>query len=252
MRTSSRTDLGALRLAARRDRAGGRAGRGGEVRRALVAALAWLTGCATGPSETPAEVTRAQIAAIEAGDEEGAAALLTPEARRRAPLWPAREALPDARSVAEVERTAVWQDGRELELVRTAHGWAIRRGVLALFRVDSAEGALSAFGRALEARDFGLVLALMPEESRRLHGPGRFEAAMTAREGAWRELGQAIAARRIAWSVRAEARAEAVVTVGGPDDRREPSARERVVVLVREDAGWKVFDVRPWSEYIAP
>ena len=123
------------------------------------------SGCASSVPMGPAAVTRAQIERLEAGDEAAAGALLTPEVRVKAPQWPARADLPSAASVVEVERTAMWAGTRELELVRMESGWAIRRGVLALFRVDSAEGALAAFGRALEARDIGLVQALMPEES---------------------------------------------------------------------------------------
>jgi len=195
----------------------------------------------------PAAVTRAQIERLEAGDEAAAGALLTPEVRVKAPQWPARADLPSAASVVEVERTAMWAGTRELELVRMESGWAIRRGVLALFRVDSAEGALAAFGRALEARDIGLVQALMPEESRRMLLPGAFEKAFSAREAAWRELGRAIGAQRVAWEARDGERAEAVVTVG-----EGRGASEQRVVLVREANGWKVFDVQPWSGYIAP
>jgi len=219
---------------------------------------------------TPTDVTRSQIERLEVGDEGAAGALLSPEARVRAPQWPARADLPTGASVVEVERTARWEgtreltrDGgqavagspgfailakaRELELVRTGSGWGIRRGVLALFAVDSADGALSAFGRALEARDIGLVLALLPEESRRLLLPGTFEDAFAAREAAWRELGRAIGAQRVTWATHDGDRAEAVVTVGdgkGTDERH--------LMLVREVTGWKVFDVQPWSGYIAP
>jgi hypothetical protein len=204
-------------------------------------------GCAGTAPLAPADVTRAQIERLTASDEAGAAALLTPKVRVKAPQWPAPADLPSAGSVAEVERTAMWAGTRELELVRMQGGWAIRRGVLALFRVDSAEGALAAFGRALEARDTGLVLALMPEESRRLLSPAAFGKAFAAREAAWRELGRAIGAQRVAWAVRDVERAEAVVTVG-----EGKAAAEQRVVLVREAGGWKVFDVQPWSGYIAP
>lgn len=220
-----------------------------------VAALAWLVGgCASTAPMGPVDVTRAQIERLTVGDEAGASALFTPDVRVKAPQWPARADLPASGSVVEVERTAMWSGGRELELVRTTNGWAIRHGVLALFRVDSAEGALAAFGRALEARDIGLVTALMPEESRKLLLPGTFEKAFASREAAWRELGRAINlangqtnGARVTWAARDGDRAEAVVTVG-----EGKGASEQRVVLVREATGWKVFDVQPWSGYIAP
>jgi len=210
--------------------------------------LGWMA-CASAGSGSPAEVTRAQIVRLAAGDEGLAGELLTPEARRKAPLWPALGELPNPTSVVEVERTAVWQGERELELVRLPSGGAIRRGALALFRADSAEGVLAAFGRALQALDFARVYALMPGESRRLHQPGELEAVLRAREPAWRALGEAIADGRVVWGARAAERAEAVVTVGealsgGRSDRR--------LALLREADGWKVFDVQPWDEYIAP
>jgi len=204
-------------------------------------------GCASIAPMGPAAVTRAQIERLAEGDEVGAGALLTPEVRVKAPQWPAGADLPTTASVVEVERTAMWTNKRELELVRTGNGWAIRRGVLALFRVDSAEGALTAFGRALEARDVGLVTALMPEESRKLLLPGTFEKAFAARETVWRELGRAIGAQRVTWAGRDGDRAEAVVVVG-----EGKGSSEQRVVLVREANGWKVFDVQPWSGYIAP
>lgn len=213
----------------------------------LVLALsAALGACASGAIATPTEVTRQQIALLAAGDEGGALALLAPDVRVRAPQWPAADALPSPGSVVEVERTAEWPGG--LELVRTDAGWVIRRGVLALFRVDSAEGALVALGRALEAKDLGLVLSLMPEESRRAMPPGALERSFSVRAAAWRALGEAIAAGQVTWAVREGDRAEAVVVVGPGG----PGGTERRVVLVREATGWKVFDVQPWTEYIAP
>ena len=225
----------------------------GCIYRMLVGCICAASGaCASGGERSPSEVTRAQIAWLEAGDEGAALALLTPEARVKAPMWPARGELPSPESVVESERTALWAGERELELVRTASGWAIRRGVLSLFRADSPEGALAAFGRALEAGDVGLMLGLLPEESRRLQHAGRLAAAIAARAAAWRELGRAIAAGRVVWGERAAERAEAVVTVSEGADTRPPAARERRLVLVREATGWKVFDVLPWSEYIGP
>ncbi len=206
-------------------------------------ALAGLVGCATAPPQSPGDVTRAQIERLAAGDEAGAAALLTDEARVRAPQWPATGELPTAPSVVEVERTARWEGARDLELVRTNDGWMIRRGVLALFRLDTAEGALDALGRAIEARDIGLVTALMPAESRRLFLPGAFEKAYKLREASWRGLGRGIAGDKVSWVSREADRAEVVVA---------SEQGERRVTLVREADGWKVFDVQPWNEYIAP
>lgn len=208
----------------------------------LVGALASpLQACATAASTSPAEVTRQQIELLAAGDEVAAGALLAPEVRVRAPQWPARDALPTPGSVVEVERSAVWPGG--VELVRTPGGWAIRRGVLSLFRVDSAEGALTALGRAIEAKDLALVQSLLPEDSRRALPPAALERSFSGRAEAWRALGEAIAHQRVTWAVRDADRAEAVVQVADG---------QRRVVLVREATGWKVFDVQPWSEYTAP
>ncbi len=216
----------------------------------LLAALGALGGCATsGAGSSPAEVTRAQIAALTAGDEAGAAALLAREVQVKAPQWPAPSALPDAASVHEVERTAVWSGARELELVRGPHGWTMRRGVLGLFRLDSPEGALTALARAIEARDVGLLLALMPDESRRQQVPGALERALSVRAAAWTALARAIDGGRLTWVSREAARAEVRIAVGARDGGGDEGHR---VVLALEDGGWKVFDVRPWSEYTAP
>jgi len=189
----------------------------------------------------PAEVVRAHIASVMAGDERGAMALLTPEARARSPLLPATDGAPDPASVAEVERSATWSGARELAVVRTADGWKIRRGVLALFSAESAESALLALGRAIEARDFQRVVELMPSESRAASSAG-LEVHL-AGHPVWSALGQAIIAGRVGWVGRERARAEAVVAVGGAEHR---------VVMVREEDGWKVFDVLPRSSYLNP
>lgn len=213
-----------------------------------------ICSCASGPPASPAEVARAQIGALAAGDEAAARSLLAQETRSRSPQWPAPEDLPDPASVAEVERVAVWSGARELELVRGVEGWTIRRGVLALFRLDSAEGALAAFGRALRAGDLGLVAALVPEVSRPQLAPGTLERAFAARRDAWVALGEAIGAGRTHWVSHQADRAEVDVELGVPPRGGDPpgDAVTSRVVLVREDSGWKVFDLRPWDEYTAP
>jgi len=209
--------------------------------RALV--LWWVcvgaVGCATRPPMEPAEVVRAHIAAVAAGDEHGAMALLTPEGRARAPLLPGTDEAPEAGSVAEVERSATWAGGRELAVVRMVDGWRVRRGVLALFSAESAESALLALGRAIEARDFQRVVELMPSESSATSAA--VLAGHMAGHAAWSALAQAIVAGKVGWVVRERSRAEAVVAVGGAEHR---------VVMVQEEDGWKVFDVLPRSSYL--
>jgi hypothetical protein len=187
----------------------------------------------------PAEVVRAHIASVAAGDERGALALLTPEGRARAPPLPGTDGTPEGGSVAEVERSATWAGARELAVVRTVDGWRIRRGVLALFSAESAESALLALGRAIEAKDFQRVVGLIPSESSATSAAGL--AGHMAGHPAWSALAQAIVAGKVGWVVRERTRAEAVVAVAGAEHR---------VVMVQEQDGWKVFDVLPRSSYL--
>ena len=205
-------------------------------------------GCASRPAQrldTPTDVVRAQCAAIIAGDELAAAALLTPEARRRAPLWPAPGDVPDASGVVEAGRLARWDGERPLELVRVASGWQIRSGVLGLARADTPERALEAFARGILARDWELVAGLLPADARRQAGPAH--VARWIGEGArgerWRRLALALGDRRFRLD---ESRGQIEAHVAG----LEPAAP--TVVLAREPDGWKVFDVRPRVEYTGP
>ncbi len=200
---------------------------------------AGAVGCASRPPMEPAEVVRAHIAAVAAGDERGAMALLTAEGRARAPLLPGTDSAPESGSVAEVERSATWAGGRELAVVRMADGWRIGRGVLALFSAESAESALLALGRAIEAKDFQRVVELMPSETSATSAAGL--AGHLAGHPAWSTLAHAIVAGRVGWVVRERSRAEAVVAVAGAEHR---------VVMVQEADGWKVFDVLPRSSYL--
>lgn len=208
---------------------------------ALGGAIALMAGCGSAAPTTPTEVTRAQIRALAAGEEAEAARWLAPEALARAPQWPGTEALPSAESVHEAERIARWTGGRDLELVRGADGWMLRRGVLSLFRADTAEAAAAAFGRAIDAGDASLVHELLPAETKRRVGVSELARVMDGRRDAWKALGQSLANGAVAWSAREPTRAEATVTLRGGVTR---------VVLVQESGGWKVFDVAPWSEYI--
>jgi len=211
---------------------------------------AWLSvaagACASAPTGpvTPSEVTRAQIAALEAGDERAAARWLTLEAQARAPLWPDAAARPTAASVTESARSARWDDGA-IDVVRGPAGWQIRRGVLGLAHAESPERALDAFGRALVARDWAMVLELVPADLKGAWTADRLgdTLASGARATRWRALGEALAAGRFTLEPLGAERSRARVTLGS-------AATE--VVVAREGSGWKVFDVTPRSEYTAP
>lgn len=190
----------------------------------------------------PAEVVRAHVEAVRKGDERAALGWLSPEAQARAPIVGAPMDAPDPTSVAEVGRSATWEGGRELLLVRTAEGWRIRRGVLSLFSADSPEGAMSSLARAIEARDLQRVIDLVPSGSRGLVDPSQL-GALIAGHPAWGALARAIIGGHVGWVARERERAEAVVAVGGQEHR---------LVLVREDGGWKVFDVMPRTSYLEP
>ncbi|MCC6620999.1 MAG: hypothetical protein IT385_07075 [Deltaproteobacteria bacterium] len=214
--------------------------------RTLVAALAVVAsvGCASAPvgPQAPSEVVRAQIVALEAGDERAAARWLTPAARARAPLWPGAAGRPSAASVSEIGRSARWDDGPPIELVRGAPGWQIRRGVLGLAHADSPERALDAFGRALVARDWSMVLELVPTDMKAQWTASRLGDKLGA-SAAWRALGEALAAGRYTLTTRDADRARARVDGAAPGTE---------VVVERDGSGWKVFDVTPRSGYLAP
>lgn len=221
---------------------------------ALVAvALAFLApvigaGCASRPAarlDTPTDVVRAQCVALVSGDELAAAALLTPEARRRAPLWPAPADVPDASSVVERGRVARWDGERPLELERVASGWQIRSGVLGLARADTPESALEAFARGVLARDWELVARLLPADARRQADPAHVAGWIGegARGARWRRLAVALGDKHFRLE---ESRGQIEARVAG----LEPTVP--TVVLVREPDGWKVFDVRPRVEYTGP
>jgi len=187
---------------------------------------------------------RAQITALEAGDEGAAARWLTPDAQARAALWPTPEARPSLASVAEVARVARWSDPEVIELVRGRAGWQIRRGVLGLAHADSPERALLSFGRAIIVGDWAMVLDLVPAELRGSWTAERLGAALSSgrRAERWRALADALTASRYTLG---RADGERVVA-------RVDGAGATEVVVVRDGAGWKVFDVLPRNEYIAP
>lgn len=207
-----------------------------------VIAMLGVAGCATQAPREPAEVVRRYAEAVRAGDEAAALSLLSPEARARAPELGPPDGAPSPGGVAERERSARWRGERELEVVRTADGWRIRRGVLALFSVDSADGALVALARAIEANDFERVHQLVPAERRAAMSVGVLTMKLE-RHPAWLALAGAITAGRVGWVRREVDVAEASVAVGGEEHR---------VVLRRDAEGWKVFDVSPRTKYLVP
>lgn len=206
----------------------------------VVLAGGGVVGCATAGSGEPAEAVRRHLAAVREGDERAALAWLTDEGRSRAPLIPAPAEAASVETVSEVGRAARWVGDREVEVVRAREGWRIARGVLALFSVESAESALQALGRALEARDFARVYDLVPLEGRGFGSAAALEARLGGHP-AWMALAAAINAGRVGWVTREVDHAEAAVAVDGAEHR---------VVLKRADGGWKVFDVLPRSGYL--
>lgn len=196
--------------------------------------------CASSSGGGPADAVRGHLTAVRQGDERAALAWLTEEGRSRAPLMPAPAEAARVESVAEVGRAARWVGEREVEVVRAREGWRIARGVLALFSVESAESALQALGRALEARDFARVYDLVPLEGRGFGSAAALEKLLSGHP-AWMALASAINAGRVGWVTRESDLAEASVAVDGAEHR---------VVLKRADGGWKVFDVLPRSGYL--
>ena len=206
------------------------------------APLLLLFACAGTPAREPAEVVRQHIEAVRSGDERLALSLLTDEGRGRSPTLPAPSSAPPSGTVFEVERAARWTGEREVEVVRTREGWRIARGVLALYSVESAEGALLALARALEAGDYARVYELIPAEGRALGTVANLKEKIDGHP-AWSSLAAAISAGRVGWVTREPAQAEAAVAVGGQEHR---------VLLRRVEGGWKVFDVLPRSGYLKP
>ena len=196
--------------------------------------------CASGTGAGPTDAVRGHLVAVHEGDEKAALAWLTEEGRSRAPLIPAPAEAASLESVAEVGRAARWTGEREVEVVRAREGWRIAKGVLALFSVESAESALQALGRALEARDFARVYDLVPLEGRGFGSAAALEKLLSGHP-AWMALAAAINAGRVGWVTREADHAEASVAVDGAEHR---------VVLKRADGGWKVFDVLPRNGYL--
>ena len=198
--------------------------------------------CASSAPVTPVEVVEAQAAAIRAGDLALAHALMTPEARVVAPQWPRAGELADTVDAVEVSRSARWErPGGALVLERAASGWQIRAGVLGLMRAGTPEEALTSFALAILSRDYRALLNLLPERDRPAWTAERLAGAFDtpATRARWVALAQGLRSGSppLTWIDRARVRA----VVG-----------ESTVILVREDGGWKVFDVLPASVYTRP
>ncbi|PKN58415.1 MAG: hypothetical protein CVU56_05995 [Deltaproteobacteria bacterium HGW-Deltaproteobacteria-14] len=198
--------------------------------------------CASSAPVTPVEVVDAQVAAIRAGDLAQAHALLTPEARVVAPQWPRAADVAAPVDAVELSRSARWERaGGALVLERAASGWQIRAGVLGLMRAGTPEEALTSFALAILSRDYRALLNLLPQRDRPMWTADRLAAAFDApaTRARWIALAQGLRGgpAPLTWIDRARVRA----AVG-----------ESTVVLVREDGGWKVFDVLPASVYTRP
>ncbi len=205
--------------------------------------LAMLPGCATGPATTPAEVVEAHLAALQRGDLAAAHALLEPRERARAPRLVGGAWAAAATGAQEVSRTAVWPgEGEELTVVRGAQGWQIAAGVLGLFVAQTPEQALATLARAIMARDYEALLALVPRAERAEWTATELAAVLDVEplRGHWVALAQALSGGGydLMWIDRARVR----VALG----------EAAVVTLVREGNGWRVFDVAPSALYTQP
>lgn len=205
----------------------------------LVFALSALAACASAGPVTPVEVVEAQATALRDGDLATAHGLLSPAARVTAPQWPRASALTAPLDPGEVSRTARWETGgTTLSLERTGSGWRITGGVLGLMRAGTPEEALTSFALAVLSRDYRALLGLLPDRERPAWTADGLAAVLDAPavRPAWVGLAKALRgdAAQLTWIDRARVRAR----IG-----------ESTIVLVREDGGWKVFDVLPATVY---
>lgn len=205
----------------------------------LTTASLTLVACATQGPRSPVEVVEAQADAIREGDLATAHGLLTPAAQVEAPQWPRASVLSAPLDPGEVGRTARWGEGASaLALERTANGWRITTGVLGLMRAGTPEEALTSFALAVLSRDYRALLGLLPDRERPAWTADGLAAALDAPgiRPQWVTLATEIRgdAAQLTWIDRGRVRAR----VG-----------DSTIVLVREDGGWKVFDVLPASVY---
>lgn len=209
---------------------------------ALLTCALLLPACASTGPVTPVEVVEAQGAAIRGGDLAAAHALLTPEAQAIAPPWPPAARLAAPLDTTEASRTARWDGaGGPLVLERGPGGWQIRAGVLGLMRAGTPEEALTSFALVLLSHDYRALLGLLPERERPAWTAERLAAVFDhpAARARWVALAQILRANGsvLTWTDRTRVRA---------------SVGEATVILVREDSGWKVFDVLPATVYTRP
>ena len=211
----------------------------------LAALLVLAGGCAAAAPVTPVEVTAAHLAAARRLDLQAAASLLEPVERARGREWPAPP--PRLRSdVAPVEvgREASWRlpDSGALVLWRDAAGYQIRAGVLGLTRASTPRQALSTLARAITARDYGLLLSLLPASERARWSSERLAQALELPEvrAAWEQLALDLVAvdPEPAWL--------------DEGTHLWVQARDVVVYLGREDDGWKILDLRPPARFTPP
>ena len=184
----------------------------------------------------------AQADAIRRGDFATAAGLLSPSALAAAHPWPDAHAVPPELAANETWRGARWDGaGGPLALERGREGWRITEGVLGLMRATTPEQALSSFALAVLSRDYRALLGLMPERDRAAWSSERLAAVFGAHglEAKWTALAQGLRAggSKLTWVDRAQVRA---------------SLEGTTIVLVREDSGWKIFDVLPIEVYSRP
>ncbi len=203
-------------------------------------ALLALASCATTEATTPAEIAEAQVSALRARDHVTAWRLLSEGGRARNLPMPEPGALPTGHA-REVERVARWATPEgPLVLVRDGNGWRLRAGVLGLSRASTPAQALETLARAIDARDFDLMLSLLPMEERTRWTARELAAALEspAVASAWR----ALAAR-----IRGEAPTLAWLDAG--TRVRAAWGADVAVVLAREEDGWKILDVEPRRPY---
>ena len=214
---------------------------------AATSAFLILPACpATVIPTSPAEVVAAHLGASSDGERQKASRWLSLEARQRGYRWPEPKDLPRG-TPREVRRNALWglASGRRLEVQRESGGWKIRSGILGLDAADTPQQALSIFARAIESRDYGGLIRLMPEAERPRWTAKDLAAVLDkpALRAAWAALAAAIRANQgpveVVWVVPGR-RARISVSVNGHTAQVE---------LIEQGAAWKVLDVAPRRLY---
>ncbi|MDP6945616.1 MAG: hypothetical protein QF464_15815 [Myxococcota bacterium] len=141
----------------------------------------------------------------------------------------------------EVERRATWQvSGRpDVSVAQVDGRWVLTGGILASRIAETPAQALALFSRAVMTRDASLLRALMPLSDRTYWSEER--AGEFLRDARYRPVLESLVQRI----------ASLPVTNSGPAGPDEVTVGDDAgqVVLVREEDGWKVLDLRPHAHF---